>query len=29
VDKLLFEKSSELLQKLTSIKSPLQPKNAT
>jgi hypothetical protein len=29
VDKLLFEKSSELLQKLTIIKTPLQPKNAT
>ena len=28
VDKLLFEKSSELLQKLTLIKTPLQPKNA-
>jgi hypothetical protein len=28
VDKLLFEKSSELLQKLTIIKTPLQPKNA-
>ena len=28
VDKLLFEKSSDLLQKLTIIKTPLQPKNA-
>lgn len=28
VDKLLFEKSSEILQKLTIIKTPLQPKNA-
>jgi hypothetical protein len=29
VDKHLFEKSSELLQKLTIIKTPLQPKNAS